>query len=397
MTAKAAYRSAQLTEPFCLHVSISIMLLESLEVHDFRNLQGSLRFSNGLNILVGDNGRGKTNWLEAIHFLSTTKSFKTAKPQEAIQFGKELAIIRGRVRQSEEIVHELQIALQLNSKLLSINGKKESLNEYLGELHSVVFNSDTVEIVRGHPDSRRKFLDDAIVGLHPPFVQTFADYNRVIKQKNSLLQNARDNEVPFDKVGEMLAPWNEQLVSLATRIHKGRVRIVERLNETLEHRLFGHEVISIRYLSSLEGKGDLSDYEALIGERLALRVQAETISGHALIGPHRDDLEILFDGHDLRKFGSAGQQRSALLILQLANISVFNATHGEYPLFLLDDLDAELDYRRIGQLLEFLHGKTQTFVTTSKESFVEQLAPQAAVFRIENGPGKAASINHFAL
>src|SRR5215207_6715386 len=190
------------------------MLLESVEVQDFRNLNGLLTPSVGLNILVGNNGRGKTNWLEAVHFLSTTKSFKTAKPQEAIQLGKELAIIRGRVRQSEEIVHELQITLQSNSKLLSINGKKESLNEYLGELHSVVFNSDTVEIVRGHPDSRRKFLDDAIVGLHPPFVQTFADYNRVIKQKNSLLQNARDNEVPFDKIGEMLAPWNEQLVSL---------------------------------------------------------------------------------------------------------------------------------------------------------------------------------------
>ena len=366
------------------------MLLESLEVQDFRNLHGSLTPTAGLNILVGDNGRGKTNWLEAIYFLSTTKSFKTAKPQEAIRFGKELAIIRGRVRQSEEISHEIQVAIQPNSKILSINGKKETLHEYLGELHAVVFISDAVEIVRGHPDARRRFLDDAIISLHPPFVQTFSDYSRVIKQKNSLLQNARDNEFPLEKIAEMLIPWNEQLVALATRIHKGRVRIVERLNEALETRLFGEEVISIRYLSSLEGKGDLADYEALVSERLKLRVQAETIAGHSLIGPHRDDLEILFDGHDLRKFGSAGQQRSALLILQLANISVFNSTRGEYPLFLLDDLDAELDYRRIGQLLEFLHGKTQTFVSTSKESFVEKLQAKASIFRIENGTGKAA-------
>jgi DNA replication and repair protein RecF len=123
---------------------------------------------------------------------------------------------------------------------------------------------------------------------------------------------------------------------------------------------------------------------------LKIRVQAETVAGHALIGPHRDDLEILFDGRDLRKFGSAGQQRSALLILQLANIAVYHATRGEYPLFLLDDLDAELDYRRIGQLLEFLHNKTQTFVTTSKESFVTKFGETAAVFWIENGAGKAA-------
>ena len=366
------------------------MLLESLEVQDFRNLQGSLRPSNGLNILIGENGRGKTNWLEAIHFLSTTKSFKTAKPHEAIRFGKELAIVRGSVRQSEEISHELQVAIQPNSKLLGVNGKKTTLSEYLGELHAVVFNSDAVEIVRGHPDSRRRFLDDAIVALHPPFVQTFADYSRVLKQKNSLLQSARDNEFSLDKIAEMLEPWNTQLATLATRIHRGRVRIVERLNEMLETRLFGEETISIRYQSSLEDKGDLADYEPLITERLNLRVQAETIAGHALIGPHRDDLEIFFDGHDLRKFGSSGQQRSALLVLQLANISVFNATHGEYPLFLLDDLDAELDYRRIGQLLEFMHGKTQTFVTTSKESFVEKLGAPASVFWIENGAGKAA-------
>jgi len=344
------------------------MQLESLEVKDFRNLNGTLSPARGLNILVGNNGRGKTNWLEAIHILSTTKSFKTAKPQEAIRFEKDLAIIRGSVRQSEEISHQIQVAIQPSSKILSINGKRTPLNEYLGELSAVVFNSNAVEIVRGHPDSRRQFLDDAIVSLHPPFVQTFSDYSRVIKQKNSLLQSARDNEFSLDKTAELLEPWNEQLRSLATRIHKGRLRVVERLNEELENRLFGEEVVSVRYLSSLEGKGDLSDYESLLQERLKLRVQAELVAGHSLIGPHRDDLEIRFDGHDLKKFGSSGQQRSAVLILQLA----------------------ELDYRRIGQLLEFLHEKTQTFVTTSKESFLEKLDSGASVFWIENGSGKAA-------
>ena len=142
---------------------------------------------------------------------------------------------------------------------------------------------------------------------------------------------------------------------------------------------------SVQYLSSLEGKGDLDDYLALITERLQLRAQAEVIAGHALIGTHRDELEILFDGHDLRKFGSAGQQRSALLLLQLANITVYNATRGEYPLFLLDDIDAELDYTRIGQLLEYLDGKTQTFVTTSKDSFVQKFGADSTVFEVADG------------
>jgi DNA replication and repair protein RecF len=361
------------------------MLLESLEVQDFRNLNGSLLPSSGLNILVGENGQGKTNCLEAIHLLSTTRSFKTARPQEAIRFEREIAIVRGLVRQSAEIRRELQVAIQPSSKVLTVNGKRETLHDYLGELHAVIFNSDAVEIVRGHPDARRRFLDDAIVSLHPPFVQTFVDYNCVLKQKSTLLQNARDSELPLEKVAELLQPWNEQLTALATRIHRGRIRIVERLNEALEKRLFGSETITVRYLSSLEGKGDLSDYESLIAERLGLRVQAEVVAGHALVGPHRDDLEILFDGRDLRKYGSAGQQRGALLVLQLANLGVYHATRGEYPLFLLDDLDAELDYRRIGSLLEYLSNKTQTFVTTSKESFVQSFGSNASVFSVKNG------------
>lgn len=361
------------------------MLLESLEALNFRNLNGKIICGKGLNIIFGENGQGKTNWLEAIYLLATTKSFKTAKLTETICFGEDLAIVGGTVQQSAEIHHKLQVALQGNTKNLSVNNKKETINRYLGELHAVIFNSDELEIVRGMPDSRRKFLDGGIVSIYPPFVQTLADYNRVIRQKNSLLQSAQDNGFSLDKTAEMLEPWNEQLIQLATRIHKARIRYVERLNEVLEKKLFGKEEVSIRYASSLEGKGDLSDYAALIEERLKLRVQAELASGHALIGTHRDDLDILFDGHDLRKYGSSGQQRSALLILQLATVSVYFEQNQEYPLFLLDDIDAELDYKRIGQLLEFLSDKTQTFVTTSKESFIERFGTGAEIFTIENG------------
>jgi DNA replication and repair protein RecF len=175
----------------------------------------------------------------------------------------------------------------------------------------------------------------------------------------------------------------------ASRIHKARLRFVERLNEVLEKKLFDREEVSIRYVSSLEGKGDLDDYGNLLAERLKIRVQAELVAGYSLIGTHRDDLDILFDGHDLRKFGSSGQQRSALLVLQLANLSVYHSQNQEYPLFLLDDIDAELDYKRIGQLLEFLQDKTQTFVTTSKESFVEKFGQGAEIFTVSNGRNAA--------
>lgn len=365
------------------------MLLLSLEASGFRNIQGKITCSEGLNILFGENGQGKTNWLEAIELAASTRSFRTTKLHEAVRFGEQLAIVSAMVAESPEITRKLQVSIQGSTKSLTVNDKKETVQRYLGQLHAVVFNADELEIVRGQPDARRRFLDAGIISLHPPFVQTFTDYNRVIKQKNALLQRARDEDSSVEKTAELLAPWNEQLAPLASRIHRARVRFVERINGVLEKRLFGHEEISIRYVSSLDGKGDLADYEALITERLALRVQAEFVSGHSLIGTHRDDLEIHFDGRDLRKFGSAGQQRSALLLLQLANISVYHATRGEYPLFLLDDIDAELDYRRIGSLLEYLEGKTQTFVTTSKESFIEKFGAKASVFRVDSGTAKS--------
>ena len=119
-----------------------------------------------------------------------------------------------------------------------------------------------------------------------------------------------------------LGPWNEQLAELAERIHRSRVRVVERLSENLDETIFGKEKVTIRYASSLEEKGDLSQYAELIKERLELRVVAEMASGYSLVGSHRDDLEILFDGKDLRKYASSGQQRTAFLLLQIALWSI---------------------------------------------------------------------------
>jgi DNA replication and repair protein RecF len=361
------------------------MLLESLEVHCFRNLSGKVSWSSGLNVIFGENGQGKTNWLEAIYLLATTKSFRTQRPQEAICFGGDLSVVRGSVARSEEVHRELQVAIQSNSKMISVNGKREPVTRYLGQLHVVSFTADELEVVRGAPEARRKFLDRGVVSLHHAYVQTLSDYQRVIRQKNRLLQDASDAELDYEETVARLAPWNEQLIALSAEIHNARTDYVGRVNEALEGRLFGREEVTIRYVSSLEGKGDLGDYQSLIADRLRFRMQAEISAGHVLIGPHRDDLEILFDGRDIRQFGSSGQQRSALIILDLAAISVYHSWHTEFPLFLLDDVDAELDRRRVNHLLEYLQGRTQTFVTTSKESLVEQYASRAKIFNVSDG------------
>src|SRR6185503_15165707 len=155
--------------------------------------------------------------------------------------------------------------------------------------------------------------------------------------------------------------------------------------------------ISIRYVSSLEGKGDLADYRSLITARLQIRMEAELFAGACLIGPHRDDLLVLFGGRDIRSFGSSGQQRSALITLDLAAISVYYSKHQNYPIFLIDDVDAELDGSRIERLLEYLEGRTQTFITTSKRSHFERFVRRANFYEVSAGAATAERLQNAAL
>ena len=177
--------------------------------------------------------------------------------------------MRGRVSQSKELQRDMQVTLQGNTKAISVNGKREAVTRYLGQLSAVAFTADELEVVRGMPDARRKFIDRGVVSLHPAYVQTLADYNRVIKQKNRLLQDASESEMSMEQVMQILAPWNQQLIGLSAAIHQARVDYVERLNSMLERRLFEREDLTIRYVSSLESKGDLRRLRSL--DRRAFR------------------------------------------------------------------------------------------------------------------------------
>ena len=361
------------------------MLLETIQAHDFRNLSGEVSWGAGLNIIYGDNGQGKTNWLEAIYFLATSKSFRTQRPQETISFGKEMAIIRGRVAHSKEIHRDLQVAIQGSTKTLSVNNKRETVARYLGQISVVAFTADELDVTRGSPEARRKFLDKGVVSLHTGYIQTLIDYNRVIKQKKHLLHNILTENIKLSDAFKLIEPWNEQLIPLSAAIHRRREDYVERLKHVLEKRLFGHEEMTLRYRSSLRDKGDLRDYENIIAAHLHKRLEAEVQSASVLVGPHRDDLEILFDGRDIRVFGSSGQQRSALIVLDLGVIMLYHSWHKEYPLFIMDDVDAELDRKRITKLLEYLEGRTQTFITTSKDEVMKEFSSRASTYEVADG------------
>jgi DNA replication and repair protein RecF len=368
------------------------MILDFVEVENFRNLTGKIFWGPGLNIIHGNNGQGKTNWLEAIHTLARTKSFRTQRLQESIKFGESNALISGQVSTGNDLHRNLQVSLRDNTKAIWVNGKRETLARYLGLLQVFAFTADQLEVVRGVPEARRHFIDRGVASLRPAYVQTVSSYNKVLKQKNRILQDAQENELRTEDTENLLAPWNEQLASLGAEIHKARVDYTERINTSLEHTLFEPAELQIRYASSLDGKGNLDDYEGLLRERLQVRLTAEVAAGRSLIGPHRDDLNIHLGGHETRVYGSSGQQRSALLLLDLAAISVYNSWHDDYPLFLVDDVDAELDEKRIRRLLEYLEGRTQTFITTSKKSHVEGFLSKANVLEIVEGEALLADV-----
>ena len=361
------------------------MLLAATEAINFRNLSGRIEWGPRLNIIYGNNGQGKTNWLEALYVLARTKSFRTQRLQEAIKFGEQVAVIKGTVTTGSDLERELQVSLQDNAKTIFVNTKRETLARYLTQLQIFSFTATDLEVVRGVPEARRRFLDRGVSSLRPAYLKTLADYGKVIKQKNRVLQLANEGEFSLEKTEDLLSPWNEQLIRLGALIHRAREDYVAGLNSVLERQLFEKRDVTTRYVSSLEGKGDLGDYESLLRSRIAVRLPAEVSAGYALIGPHRDDLEILLDGREMRAYGSSGQQRSALLLLDLAAISLYNSSANEHPVFIIDDVDAELDEGRIKRLLEYLENRTQTFITTSKRSHVEGFFSRANVYEIEDG------------
>ena len=364
------------------------MLLEWIEALGFRNLQGSVQFGPGLNIFYGDNAQGKTNWLESIYLLANTKSFRTKQLKDLIAFENHNAIVRASVLRGS-IGKQLQIQISESSKQLYINAKREPLHGYLGNLDVFVFSPEEMGIIRGEPSERRRFLDWGIVTILPSYLRSISQYNHIIKQKNKLLQSARDSETP-DFFRSQVEAWNVELIELGCGIHNARMEYVDRLNRVLDQNdqgrdIFGAERITVSYKSQLEGKGDLSQYAELFRERLAVRLPAEIASGHSLIGPHRDDLEVLMDGRELARFGSAGQQKSALFILDLAQVSIYNFIYEESPVLLIDDIDAELDRGRIEAVLSELEGRVQTFVSTSRRGVANRYRDRASIHLVESG------------
>ncbi len=360
------------------------MQLLKLRLFHFRNLcRQEIRLSPGTNLFRGLNGQGKTNLLEAIYFLGYGKSFRTAKPRECIRHGESEASVEGEVSHGG-ISRDLQVVLGRDEKKLMVHGKCTALDEYVGLFDVVAFTSSHLSVVRGGPVERRAFLDRAMVTVYPGHLRLLASYGRALKHRNRLLSQFRDSGGALDEA--LLQSWDETLCRDGARIVMNRLNYVGRMKEELHADLFGAEILKIHYLGTVCGEILAQDrMEARFRERLHAAREADRKLGFTTVGPHRDDLRLYADGKALACYGSAGQQRSSLLALYFAQMEIHRKEQGFYPVFLVDDVEAELDDRRLRTFLDHLSEQTQTFLATAKESLLPILPEPIRSYEVTEG------------
>lgn len=355
------------------------MIIKSIELADFRNYDTlNLTFDKGTNILYGDNAQGKTNILEAIYVVATTKSHKGSKDKDIINFNKEEAHIRAYIEKDEV---ETRIDMHLRSsksKGIAIDGQKiKKAAELLGLLNVVFFSPEDLGIIKNGPSERRRFVDMELCQLDSFYLYNLNSYNKIVNQRNKLLKDLYFNP----SLKETLNIWDSQLVSFGSKIIERRKIFIDQLNEIIyeiHKKLSGNkEELKIKY----EPDVSIENFET----SLKLSNERDIKLKQTCVGPHRDDFSFIVGDIDIRKFGSQGQQRTAALSLKLSEIELVKKITKDTPVLLLDDVLSELDANRQNYLLNSI-GDIQTIITcTGLDDFINNRFEIDKIYRVTEG------------
>ena len=362
------------------------MYIETLRLHDFRSYhQLALTPPRGTTVFVGENGAGKTNLLEAVHLCCLGRSHRTSNDREMIRTGQDTCAVQVRVQRADgvdEVGVRLFAPAEHRRKVLHINGKTASrTGELMGHVTCVMFSPEDLDIVRGAPQGRRRFLDMLLSQCGAGYYYALQTYNSALKQRNALLHDiARGAAQPA-----MLEVWDEQLSQAAMPVVRARQYAAQQLcAQARAH--YAHiggrerEVFALRYTGHLAESADpAGDLLALLHGRREEDIRRVTTTA----GPHRDDLLLTLAGEDMRAFASQGQMRTAVLSLRLSELDMLTGRQGEAPLLLLDDVLSELDAGRRMRLLERIGG-IQTLLTCTDLSDLTGARPDA-VLRVHQG------------
>ena len=351
------------------------MWIKNIKIKNFRNYnQEEINLEKNINIFYGKNAQGKTNIIEAIFLCSLGKSFRAKKDNEMIKLNEENAIVEIEYEKSDR---NGKIKIEIgNKKNIYLNGIKiKKLSELLGNLNIVIFTPDDINILKGGPQNRRRFLDIMISQLRPNYMHILNLYLKTIEQRNKYLRQIKEEH----KDENLLEIWDEKLAEYAVKIYEYRKefieKIIKKINIIHKNITNGEEQIELEYITECDNK---KKYLQLLKERRKLDI----IKGFTTKGIHRDDFVIYINKKEIKIFGSQGQNRTAMLSLKLAELQVIYDEIGEYPILLLDDFMSELDRTRRKNFLENIEG-TQVIITGTEKLDIENL--KYLEYNVSNG------------
>ena len=358
------------------------MWLQHLSLKTFRNYKETkIDFNPKLNIFLGRNAQGKTNMLEAIYFLALTRSHRTRTDKNLIHFDEEQLHLSGLVQKKIGSI-PLEIELTQKGRVTKVNHLKQArLSDYVGHMNVVLFAPEDLQLIKGAPSVRRKFIDMELGQIKPIYLSDLSHYHHVLKQRNTYLKTAKTIDETF------LTVLDDQLVEFGCRVMQHRIEFLKKLEHFGQQKhleLSSHlENLTIKYCSSVP----LSDSNKLKESfQIALKQSRsrDLFKKNTGVGPHRDD--IVFYINDMNaNFGSQGQHRSVVLSLKLAEIELMETVTKEKPILLLDDVMSELDNSRQLNLLETISQNIQTFMTTTTLEHLQNMPSNIKIFSIHEG------------
>ncbi len=416
------------------------MRISRLSLNNFRNYgRLELPLSPGATLLIGDNAQGKTNLLEALYYLATTRSPHATQDNQLINWAAAQStdpLSAGRLVAHVEtsgpsIEAEMRLILERRAndqvtfrREALLNRRKVRLMDLIGQIRVVLFLPEDVSLVTGPPSERRRFLDITLCQIDRQYCRTLSKYNKVLEQRNALLRQIAEGQGNVD----VLAVLTKSLVDLGRRVFATRADFFSSIEGDFQRIHFeeltaGRETVKLNYLPRLRlkvngsnGREMVNDSAWLmehkddldaIGQRFAEAFEDarsyEIQRGSTSIGPHRDDWRFLLNGRNLSDYGSRGQQRSAILALKMSQIDWMTGLTGESPILLLDEVLAELDDVRRRQLLRYVQNAEQAILTATDpgmfsqeflDAAVQLQVNQGSIQKVSSEPPAAASENH---
>lgn len=362
------------------------MLLKKVTLFAFKNYSdATLEFSDAVNCFVGLNGGGKTNLLDAIHYLSMTKSAINSVDSQSILHGECLATIKGNIYMDDHDYEVICVLQQGQKKIVKVNQSEyDKLSQHIGRFPVVLITPNDTDIIRESNETRRKFFDSTLSQINQTYLKQRIQYSHYLKQRNSLLkQFASAQQTDYD----LLAPYDHHLLKLGNSIHQTRqdfiVKFISMLIAHYQNLSEGKERVNLTYISQVSDREFAKNYKNSL--------QKDLITQRTNVGIHKDEYLFEIDERPIKKFGSQGQQKSFLIALKLAQFDIIKEEKGIKPLLLLDDIFDKLDDFRIHKLVEMVANDSfgQLFITDARSArskeILKELGVEVKFFHIENG------------